>query len=583
MEIKDIVKNRVSILDVASLYVNLKPAGKYYKGLCPFHTEKTPSFFINPDKNTFKCYGCNRFGDIFTFIEEKENLSFPEAINFLIERFNLDIEYSKKNKFNKTEEYYLINKEVLNYYRTNLMDTDEGKKAYDYLKQRGIVDATIEEFKLGYSLNNWDGLLNYLRNKNLNTKIAYELGLLKRSKEGRFYDTFRGRIIFPIFSETGKIIGFGGRTIFNENPKYLNSSDNPVFKKGFNLYGFNLTKSYIRETGYAILVEGYMDLITLFQAGIKNVVASLGTGLTENQIHLIKRFSDDILIFYDSDDAGVNATLRAVEIIIQTGSVPFVIINKKTKDPDEFFEKYGLKEFNNLINKKRNGFEFLLNKISKKYNLGVPEQKYKAIEDVIGKIENLENRIIKDEFKNIIADYFKVNPDFVKFNRRKKLDTLSKKTLNPPVYEVIFLESVLNFPDLFEGVIDVLDNTIINQLVIKDIVKLLIKYYNTSSKEFDLNSIYKNLSNSEKKLLSQIYSLSIDEKMKEQYMDNLKESIVRFYELQNREYLQKLNNEIRKAEKNNDKEKLIELLEKKKSLINDKYLLKKRRINSENN
>jgi len=581
MEIKDIIKNRVSILEVASLYVNLKPSGKYYKGLCPFHTEKTPSFFVNPANNTFKCYGCNRFGDIFTFIEEKENLSFYEAIRFLIERFNLDIEFKKDKSISSRDEYFKIMNESLKYFRNILFDTDEGNKAFNYLKKRGLNEKIIDEFKIGYSLSNWDGLLNYLRKKDLNTKIAYELGLLKMNNKGRYYDTFRGRIIFPIFSETGKVLAFGGRTIINDEPKYLNSSDNPIYKKGFNLFGFNITKESIREKNSCVLVEGYMDMISLYQAGVKNVVASLGTALTENQIHLLKRFSDEIYLFYDSDDAGVEASIRAIERILQTGTIPSIIINNKTKDPDDFVKKYGLKELINIINNKRNGFEFLLESISKKYNLKIPEQKFKAIEDVISRINKVDNKIIKEEFRLIIADYFNVNSNLIRFNNQKLLGNKEVKKINPPVYEVLFLEAVLNFPDLFESVIDLLNQEIIDILVIKDIVKSLIKYYNTDSKEFDLNSVYKNLSDPEKRLLNQVYSFKIEEDMKEEFVDNLKESIVRFYEQKNKIFMQNLNNEIKIAEKNNNKAKLIELLNKKKSLVNEKYNLKKRRQYSE--
>ncbi len=581
MEIKDIIKDRVSIVEVASLYVNLKKSGKYYKGLCPFHTEKTPSFVVNPYSNTFKCFGCNRFGDIFTFIEEKENLSFFEAIRFLIERFNLDIEFKKNKSVRSRDEYYKITNESLKYFKNLLFDSDEGKKAFDYLKKRGINENIIDEFEIGYSLNNWDGLLNHLRKKDLNIKIAYELGLLKLNNKGKYYDTFRGRIIFPIFSETGKVMAFGGRTIINDEPKYLNSSDNPIYKKGFNLYGFNITKESIREKNACILVEGYMDMISLYQAGVKNVVASLGTALTENQIHLIKRFSDEICLFYDSDDAGIEASIRAIERILQTGTIPYIIINNKTKDPDDFVKKYGLKELINIINNKKNGFEFLLESISKKYNLRIPEQKFKAIEDVISRINKVDNKIIKEEFRLIISDYFNVNSNLVRFKNQKASGNKEVKKINPPVYEVVFLEAVLNFPDLFESVIDLLKQEIIDILVIKDIVKLLIKYYNTDSKEFDLNSIYKKLSDPEKRLLNQVYSFKIEEDMKEKFVDNLKESIVRFYEQQNKIFLQNLTNEIKIAEKNSNKAKLAELLRKKNSLIDEKYNMKKRRLNSE--
>ncbi|MEN8223545.1 MAG: DNA primase, partial [Acidobacteriota bacterium] len=342
MEIKDQIKRSVSITDVVQSYgLDLKPAGKNYKALCPFHTEKTPSFFVKPESDSFACYGCNKFGDIFTFVQNIENVGFVEAMNLLIERFNIPVEKKKGFNYSKEKKYSLINETALKYFSDNLSGAGEGQRAMKYLKDRSISQETIKDFSLGYSLNKWDGLLTFLKNESLDLDMCVELGLLVRNNKGELYDRFRGRIIFPIFSESGNSIGFGGRTISDDKVKYLNSPETPLFNKGKNLYGFSMTRQYMREKKYSILVEGYFDVISLYQHGIKNVSASLGTALTPGQIHLLRRASDEIFIGYDSDNAGVEATVRGIERMFEQNLNPRIISFRGEKDPDDFIRKHG--------------------------------------------------------------------------------------------------------------------------------------------------------------------------------------------------------------------------------------------------
>ncbi len=376
MDIRDQIKRRVSIMETAALYVELKPAGKYYKALCPFHTEKTPSFFVNPEKDTFTCYGCNKFGDIFTLVQEIENISFPEAMNFLIEKFNVPVEKIDRHKTTDTDVYASINEIALKYFKDNLYDSPEGKEAFQYLKQRGIGQETIQLFSLGYAENKWDGLYNYLKEKSCDMTKAEELGLvIQNPQKNSIYDRFRGRIIFPIFSESGALIAFGGRTIFNDSNKYLNSPDTPLYKKSNHLYGFNQAKHAIREHKYSILVEGYFDVVSLYQNGVKNTVASLGTALTENQIYLLKRFSSTIYVYYDSDKAGIAAAIRAIEKMFEQNINPNIITDADAKDPDDFIRKKGLKAFNQLVDHSTDGFRFLIDQIAQEYDLKIPEKK----------------------------------------------------------------------------------------------------------------------------------------------------------------------------------------------------------------
>jgi len=235
MDVKEQIKARVSIADVVSLYVELKPVGKNFKALCPFHTEKTPSFFVMPDKDSYTCYGCNRFGDIFSFIQEVENIGFPEAINFLIDKFNIPVDRSKNQGNPNKDQYTHITEIALKYFKDNLWNSPESKKALTYLEQRGIQRKTIDLFRLGYADNRWDGLYTHLKNEKCQIEKAVELGLLVKNESQRIYDRFRGRVIFPIFNESGAPIAFGGRTIFDEPSKYLNSPDTHLYKKSKHL------------------------------------------------------------------------------------------------------------------------------------------------------------------------------------------------------------------------------------------------------------------------------------------------------------------------------------------------------------
>ncbi|RLE00954.1 MAG: DNA primase, partial [Candidatus Aminicenantes bacterium] len=318
MEIVDKIKQTVSIVEVASLYTTLKKRGSKYVGLCPFHSEKEPSFNVDEEKQLYHCFGCGRGGDIFTLVMEKEQLSFPEAVRFLARRYNIPLPSPKsasRQQQKLEEKLYRINELALGYFRKNLYSTSEGQKALAYLKKRGLTKETIDYFKLGYALHSWEALIAFFRTKKIPESLLEKAGLvLKKSQENRYYDRFRGRIIFPIFNLTGQVLGFGGRTIFDESPKYLNSPDTPIYTKGQWLYGLNFNKNAIREAREIILVEGYTDFLALYQAGFKNVVASLGTSLTPAQTSLAHRFAPQLTVCYDGDAAGQKAALRAVSL-----------------------------------------------------------------------------------------------------------------------------------------------------------------------------------------------------------------------------------------------------------------------------
>ena len=562
-------------METAALYVELKPAGKYYKALCPFHTEKTPSFFVNPEKDTFTCYGCNKFGDIFTLVQEIENISFPEAMNFLIEKFNVPVEKISRQRTTDTDVYTNINDIALKYFRDNLYDSPEGKKALQYLDQRGIGQETIQLFSLGYAENKWDGLYNYLKEKSCDINKAEELGLVIRNpRKNSIYDRFRGRIIFPIFSESGVLIAFGGRTIVNDSNKYLNSPDTPLYKKSNHLYGFNQAKQAIRENKYSILVEGYFDVVSLYQNGVKNIVASLGTALTEHQIYLLKRFSSTIYIYYDSDKAGIAAAIRAIEKMFEQNINPNVIANADAKDPDDFIREKGLKAFNQLISHSKDGFQFLINHIAQDYDLKMPEEQSQAIKKIMNFVDKFNEPIIKDGYKRMVADFFRVDEKHVVSKTRTDLSGKKpvKRLVITPA-ERIFLQSVLAMPALIEKFKGVLIDKVLSALASRNIIRLLIQNYNPHTKELDdYGKILEQLSEPEQVEFMNIFDTRRNIGKEKTALDQEAESSVsKLIDIFNKQEFRRIDQRIKIAERENNIEEVLRLMKEKNKYIKDKY------------
>ena len=340
----DDLKSQINIVDVVGRVVALKRAGANYKGVCPFHNEKTPSFVVSEQKQIFTCFGCGATGDAIKFTQQYYNLDFNEAIEKLGNEYGITI---KRNNFGEDrEKYYEINKEAARFFYRAF--TEQKNAGYTYMKNRGLDDAILKKFGIGYADEKWDSLYNHFKAKGVDEKILLELGLISESK-GKYYDKFRNRVMFPIINTSGKVIGFGGRAIGDDNPKYLNSPENKVFQKKNNLYALNISKQDIGKEGYAILVEGYMDAISLYQGGVRNVAASLGTALTENQTRLLKRYTKNVVLSYDADGAGQNAAMRGSEILIKDDCKVKVLHVTDGKDPDEFIKKNGREAFLKLI------------------------------------------------------------------------------------------------------------------------------------------------------------------------------------------------------------------------------------------
>ncbi|MBZ4683172.1 MAG: primase [Fusobacteriales bacterium] len=386
--------DNVNIVDVVSEYVPLQKTGANYKGLCPFHQDRNPSFMISPSKNISKCFVCGKGGNPITFYKEYHKISYEEAVLELAKKYNINIKViGKYNKINeKNSIYYEILNEALEFYKENIFKND-GRSALDYLYKRGFSVDFIKKYNIGYSLNNWNSLYEYLLNKSYNIEDIKAVGLIKQGENG-YYDTFRDRIMFPIYSVSGNIIGFGGRILEDRKDiaKYLNSPETVVFNKGRNLYGIEEKGFEIKKKNYAILMEGYMDVLRAKSFGFNTAIASLGTSLTESQAKLLKKFTSNVIIAYDMDNAGQEATERAIMILKSNGFNIKIVTYKDAKDPDELLTKFGKAKFLEAIKESKEDFQFLYEKYVNLYN----------INDIVGKKKFIEH--FKEFFQNINSE-----------------------------------------------------------------------------------------------------------------------------------------------------------------------------------
>lgn len=407
-DIKDTIeeiKSRSDIVKVISDYIKVQQSGTNYKGLCPFHGEKTPSFYINTSKQIYKCFGCGEGGDVINFIMKIENLEFMDAVKLLAKdcgiEINTNMDEQSKIRMEKIKKIQDINTEAARYYFSNLIK--EKNYGYEYLRRRGLDDKTIKKFGLGYAPKAWTNLMDYLISKGYEKDTLVECGLVTYKKDGnKYYDRFINRVIFPIFDYRGNVIGFGGRVLDDSLPKYLNSPDTLAFNKKYNLYGLNFARKNISDRTM-ILVEGYMDLISLYQYGVRNVCATLGTALTLEQGNLLKRYVDTVIISYDSDDAGVKATLRAIDILVSIGINVKILNLKDVKDPDEFIRKYGLNEYKSSVENSIHYIRYKIIKCKKNYDLSKDEERLKFTKEATNIIKTLKSPVDIDYYINFLS------------------------------------------------------------------------------------------------------------------------------------------------------------------------------------
>lgn len=422
------------IVDYVSQYVKLKKNGRDYTGLCPFHKEKSPSFHVNQDKQLFHCFGCGIGGNLVQFVMKSEGLDFLEALKLMADRAGIILPDEDAAADDKTyqlkKKIYAINKLTAKFYYDTLVKEECGKDGLDYFVKRGITSKTIIRYGLGYAPDKFDYLKQYLNSQGYKDGELLEAGVCV-SKNGKVYDKFRGRVIFPIIDLRGNVIAFGGRIINPAEkdgykpPKYLNSSDTPVFNKGKNLFSLNLAKK--ASEARCILCEGYMDVISVFQSGVENITATLGTALTENQAKLLMKYTNEIVLCYDSDEAGQAATKRAISIINSVGGRCRVMRLKDAKDPDEYISKYGIDLFKKAIKDASPSTEYLLGEIRSKYNTDNPDGKIMFVQEAAEILSKVPNAIEIDAYIKRVSDETEISKDaiYAELKKTKAQDKIS--------------------------------------------------------------------------------------------------------------------------------------------------------------
>ena len=435
------LKSIIDIVDVIGNYVQLKKQGSNYAALCPFHSEKTPSFVVSPSKQIFHCFGCGASGDAIKFIMDIEKLTYPEAIEKLANMYNFKLEYTSSNNFVHID---LLEK-VNSFYISNLY---KNKEALNYLKERGLFDSTIEKFQLGYAPGSFEQI-QFFKNANLNNKDLIELGVLNESGE---YPRLIERITFPIFSQSGKIIAFGGRTISNHPAKYINFTNTKIFNKSKTFYGLNFAREHILRSKKIIIVEGYMDVIMLHQAGIENATATLGTALTKEHLPILQKLKPNITVAYDSDTAGINAALKASKLLYKEYFEGGVVLFDEGEDPADAVKKN--KNIQEIMNNKISFSDFIIEYTLKKYNLKNPVAKKDAIEEIKSYINTLPE-LLKEDFANKAARFLQISPQFLKVKTKNFSQNLnSNKKID--IAEASIIKTLYENPEIMNEIVEYL-------------------------------------------------------------------------------------------------------------------------------
>src|SRR5436309_11932184 len=414
----DDLRRQADIVRIVQDYVSLKKAGANWVARCPFHKETKPSFSVNPSKEIFYCFGCQKGGSVFNFVMEIERATFPEAIKIVAEKSGVplprmvdDGRFEARQR--ESDQVIELNQWALSWWEDQLQsDSAQARHARTYLEERGLTDQTCKIFQLGFAPDSWEALSTHLRQKGASQEQIEKSGLVVKKDEGGSYDRFRGRLMFPVFDAQGKPIACGGRILDPEGePKYLNSPETSAYTKGRHLFGLNLTRDEIRRQGFAILVEGYLDLIIPYQFGVRNVVASLGTALTPEQVKLIARFARKVVVNYDGDRAGVQAAKRAIETILADDIEVKVLVLPDNADPDDFIRKYGVSEYQRRRGEAQPHIQFVIDQAVRDRSLYNPADKAAAVEETLPFVRAVRSRIQRREYFDIVMDSLRVQPE----------------------------------------------------------------------------------------------------------------------------------------------------------------------------
>ena len=522
------LKESVNIVDVISRSVDLKRAGANFKGLCPFHNEKTPSFVVSESKQFFTCFGCGARGDVIEFEKRYYNLGFSEAVEKLADEYGVTLEKKQGYEDKKRARYYEINKMAARYFYGNF--TRGKNDGYEYMKGRGISDKTLKKFGIGYAPKGWTNLYDHLKKQGVSDQEMADLGLITVNGDKK-YDRFRNRVMFPIINTSGKVIGFGGRAIAEgDSPKYLNSPESIVFKKKNNLYSLNFARQAAAKDGFIILVEGYMDVISLFQSGVEDVVASLGTALTENQAKMLHRYTGDVVLSYDADAAGRKAAMRGMDILRDEDCRVRVLHVTDGKDPDEYVKKYGKEAFLELVGGAKTFAEYKLDSAKQGFDLSKDDDKVRYIRKAAAVLASLDP-VEQDLYSSRIAEELGVSRDSVMREIQKEGSKSSREIKREPSQdseeepdELSMREAYLiKIVSLDPGYMDkILDNkSMLASGLAKRVLNRAYKQVKNTGK-VDIDEIIDGLSDADQqKLVQTLESVVIDEKQTDAVYNDL--------------------------------------------------------------
>lgn len=424
------IQSRSDIVEVISRYIPLQKAGRNYRAPCPFHHEKTPSFIVSPDKQIYHCFGCGAGGNVFSFVMKYENLEFPEAVEMLGEKAGIRIPRSgtqNKELSSLAIQLYKINELAVSFFQETLV---RNQAARDYLASRGISEETVKKFKIGYAPDSWDNLLNFFKKKNIDGAILEKAGLVISNEKGGYYDRFRKRVIFPIFDLKDRVLGFGGRVLDSSLPKYMNSPETYIYSKGRHLYGLNFSRDSIKKQGYALIVEGYLDFIIPYQALAKNIIATLGTALTIDQVKLLKRFANTVIMVYDPDEAGEAASLRNMDMFIGEGVNVYITELPSGFDPDNYIRKFGTDDFIKLTKSSKNLFDYKLSKLSARFDIRSAHGKASIAGEMLPTISRIENAVLRSNLIKKLAEKLSVDEESIRTELKKVKPDYSVRAYN---------------------------------------------------------------------------------------------------------------------------------------------------------
>ena len=491
------IKSRIDIVDFISEYVNLKKAGQNYKSLCPFHSEKTPSFMVSSPKQIFHCFGCGAGGDIVTFLMKHDNISFAEALRYLAKKAGIEIEKFSFDKglSEKREKLLLINREAMKYFIKNFQGSEIAK---NYLKKRGISEESLHRFSIGYSYEARDGLFKHLKKMGYSDSLIEDAGLAISDDRG-YRDIFRRRIIFPICNYQNEVIAFGGRVLDDSLPKYFNSPETEMFKKNEILFALSLAKEEIKKAGYAIIVEGYLDAIVSHQYGFKNVVAPLGTALTQRHLQRLRLLTEKVILVFDSDEAGINAARRSLAVICECNFKAKVLLLPKGEDPDSFLRRNGAESFKKMLSQSMSMIKFILNTSR--------GDRVDAVKEALDTISKMTDLIKTEELLGELTDQSKMNESVLRSELKKikkKSGTsvlegikLDKRTSRE---EYLLLSAIIAFPEKADYVLKKLDVATLRD----ETIRSLFKKVKTLGDTFNLSSLIDKADDRERSLITEL-------------------------------------------------------------------------------